>query len=655
MIVKDTLMPHYRHTAPSYNYGFTNYHSLNFFTASSVSNGTALLYPNVQTNGQGAYATTGSFSFDFYINPRYTTENTAAAFKAGTILHLSSTYAVSLITGSMKDTNGLPNAYRLVLQLSHSADIRPSVALPGAFPNNLVFLSEDNSLLRNRWHHVVIRWGSTRENNGTGSFVIDKIERGTFVIPSATIAPNYTLSVLVPGVLSVGNFYEGTNFGTANQGRFFGLNTAQREGLQDLGAGAVEYPASFLFNHPLNAEVHDVVIKNKYTTNTEIMSGSGKGQQDLRNTLFYLPPFFTHESPRRQFVGSFGGVLQTPFFSVDGTTQDPFNTALSFGVAGHYINLENFTRDLATGYYPRALWLSGVEVNNTTTALSCNDFLYLTESVRKRNLTILPCDDGNFYPNFDLISAFSTSSLRYHDDLNAFDRSMISLDNLLPSGTLVSSLTEDSGSMMDEIAGPSPENLGLQQGSVFTIFQRTRDPSSNEVVFFNISNMFYGKRILPGTFSITDSNISGSNGRVSLTLADDGYGNIYRADCITSQAMWNSVGNIFYNEGIVLLKTPMIPFFGKSQFEMSFKGEQSVHTMRINVLANANQLNSSSNPTYLPVSASLVANQDNQKFVYVSNLNFHDDNLNVILKTQLVQPLVKRVGERFLIRTRIDF
>jgi hypothetical protein len=167
--------------------------------------------------------------------------------------------------------------------------------------------------------------------------------------------------------------------------------------------------------------------------------------------------------------------------------------------------------------------------------------------------------------------------------------------------------------------------------------------------------MFYGKRILPGTFSITDSNISGSNGRVSLTLADDGYGNIYRADCITSQAMWNSVGNIFYNEGIVLLKTPMIPFFGKSQFEMSFKGEQSVHTMRINVLANANQLNSSSNPTYLPVSASLVANQDNQKFVYVSNLNFHDDNLNVILKTQLVQPLVKRVGERFLIRTRIDF
>lgn len=656
LIVKDTLMPYYRHVAPSYGYGFTNFHSLNFFTASSVSTGTSLLYPNVQVNGKGVYAPTGAFTFDFYINPRYTTDLTGSTFKAGTILHLSSTFAVSLVTGTLKDQNGLPAAYRVKLQLSHSADVRPSLATPGAFPNNLVFLSDDNTLLKNRWHHVIIRWGTTSTNNGTGSFVIDKIERGTFVIPSSTITPSGSATAPLAGVLSVGNYYEGTNLGSSVQARFFALDPADREGLQQLdGSSGVEYPTSFSFTHPLNAELHDVAIKNVYASNTDILSGSGKGYPDLRNTLFYLPPFFTTESPYRKFKGTFGGVLQTPFFAIDGTTIDPFNTALSFGVGGHYVNLENFTRDLATGYYPRALWLTGAEIPNTTTALSCNDFLYLTESVRKRNLTILPCDDGNFYPNFDLISTFSTSSIRYRDDLGAFDRSTISLDQLLPSGTLITSLTADSGSMMDEVAGPSPENFGLEKGTVYTIFQRTRDSSSNEVVFFNISNMFYGKRILPGTFSMTDSDISGSNGRVSLTFADDGYGNIYRADCFTSQAMWNSVGNIFYNEGIVLLKTPMVPFFGKSQFAMTFKGEQSVHTMRINVLASANQLNSSSNPTYLPVSASLVANQDNQKFVYVSNLNFHDDNLNVVLKTQLVQPLVKRVGERFLIRTRIDF
>lgn len=648
-------MPYYRNGSPTANYGFTNYHSLNFFTASSVSNGTALLYPNVQTNGQGAYATTGSFTFDFYINPRYTNELTSSAFKAGTILHLSSTYAVSLITGSMKDFNGLATAYRLVLQLSHSADVRPSVASPGAHPNNLIFLSDDNSLQKNNWHHVVIRWGGPTVNNGTGSFVIDGLEKGTFVIPSSTISPSFA-SVNTPGVLSVGNYYEGTNAGNGLQARFFAVDPASREGLEQLSVSTgVEYPDSFVFNHPLNAELHDVAIKNVYASNTEILSSSGKGFADLRNLLFYVPPFFTHESPTRRFVGTFGGVLQTPFFAIDGTTTDPFNIAMSFGVGGHYTNLENFTRDFATGYFPRALWLTASEIQNTTTTLSCNDYLYLTESVRKRNVTVLPCDDGNFVPNFDLIAGFSTASLRYHDDLGAFDRSIISLDNLVLSSTLQRTIAEESGSLMDKLAGPSPEKIGLQSGSVYTIFQRTRDPSSNEVVFFDVSNMFFGKRIYPGTFSITDTNISGTNGRLSLTLKDDGYGNIYRADCVTSAALWNSVGNIFYNEGIVVIKSPMIPFFGKSQFSISFKGEQSVHTMRINVLANANQLNSSSNPTYLPVSASLAANQDDQKFVYVTNLNFHDDNLNVILKTQLVQPLVKRVGERFLLRTKIDF
>lgn len=651
MLMKDTLMPFYRHTSPSYSYGFSNYHSLNFFTGSTVSPGAALLYPNVQTNGQGAYAVTGAFSFDFYVNPRYTTDSAVSSFKAGTILHLSSTYAVSLVTGSLKDVNGYPAGYRILLQLSQSADVKPSVASVGNYPNNLIFLSDDNALKRNNWHHVIIRWGGNTQNNGTGSFVVDNIERGTFVVPSATINP--TLSALAqPGALVVGNYYEGSN----DSSKFFDPNIAQREGLQQLYPSVTTgLPSSFAFSHPLNAELHDVSVKNVYMTNTDILSGSGKGPSDLRNTLFYLPPFFTHESPQRKFVGSFGGVLQTPFFAIDGTTEDPFNLAMSFGVAGHYVNLENFTRDLATGFYPRAFWLTASEINNTTTALSCNDFLYLSESVRRRNVTVLPCDDGTFLPNFDLISAFSTASLRYHDDLGAFDRSTISLDDLIPMSSLQAGLTADTGSMVSSLAGASPENLGLQPGEVFTIFQRTRDPSSNEVVVFDVSNMFYGKRILPGSIVLTDSNITGTGGKLSMTLRDDGKGNIYRADCITSQSLWNSVGNVFYNEGLILIKTPMIPFFGKDQFSLSFKGEQNIHTMRINVLANANKLNSSSNPTYLPVSASLSANQDDQAFVYITNLNFHDDNLNVVMKSQLVQPLVKRVGDRFLVRVRQDF
>jgi hypothetical protein len=490
-----------------------------------------------------------SFSFSFYINPRYTTDSQFSSFKAGTILHLSSTYAVSLVTGSLKDVNGLPSAFRLVLQLSHSADISPSLASPGTYPSNLIFWSDDNSLLRNTWNHVVIRWGTSATNNGTGSFIINKIEKGRFSIPSSTINPTFTSTALTPGVLTVGNYYVGNNASTNLQSRFFSYNPATREGLQQLDpTTGVEYPTSFLFNHPLNAEIHDLMISNVYMSDTDIYSGSGKGPTSLSNTLFYLPPFFTQESPYRQFVGTFGGVLQTPFVSANGKTEDPFNIAMSFGVAGHYLNLENFTRDFSTGYYPRALWLTASEIANTTTALSCNDFLYLTESVRKRNLTILPCDDGNFYPNFDLIAKVSTGTIKFVDDLGATDSSMINLDNLVPYSMLQSTLTKESGSIFDSLAGSSPENLGLAPGEVYTIFQRTRDPSSNEVVFFNISNLFFGKKILPGTFVITDTNLSASAGKIPMTLIDDGMGNICRADCVSSAALWNSVGNIFYNK-----------------------------------------------------------------------------------------------------------
>jgi hypothetical protein len=106
---------------------------------------------------------------------------------------------------------------------------------------------------------------------------------------------------------------------------------------------------------------------------------------------------------------------------------------------------------------------------------------------------------------------------------------------------------------------------------------------------------------------------------------------------------------------MVLIKTPEIPFFGKDSFELEFKGEQNIHTLKFNILLNSNTLNSSSNPTYIPVSASFNSDYPDQKFCYVTNVNIHDENLNVVMKTQLVQPLVKRTTDKVLLKTRMDF
>lgn len=658
--VRNLLYPYYRVDYPTAHWAYTNYHCMSFFTASTMATGSVLLYPNVidaPSGGaiSGSYAMTGGFTFDFYVNPRYRTSRAGENFHASTLLHLSSSYAVSLVSGSEKDFNGRTKGYRILLQLSHSADITPSLATQGTYPNNLIFLSDDNSLQYNNWHHVVIRWGTSAVNAGTGSIMIDGVTRGVFAIPSSTLSPRSFEGSNRgnPDVLCVGNFYEGTNIGASQQSYFFSTYPAERDGIEQLvGDPSREAPQTYRFRHPFNAEFHDLVIKDGFTPDDIVVSGSGLGLDSLENVKFYLPPFFTPESPWRRFVGDHGGVLQTPFFAVDGTTDDPFNVAMAFGVGGHYINLENFTRDFATGRYPRLLMLSASELQSTTTSRTANEFLYDNEAVRRRNLLVLPCDDGLFIPNYTFLT--TGSATKSVDDLGYTDYSWITLNNLIPTSSLYSFVTDESGSLFTKLAGPTPESPGVEPGEVLTIYQRLRDNSSNQVTFFNISNLYYGLRIQPGTFTVTDPSFTSSAGALSVTLADDGNGNLYRADCETSPATWNSVGNIFYNEGIIVVKSPHLNFFGKEGFEMEFKGEQTIHTLRVNVFAEANTLNSSSNPNYLPLSASLDANDLDQKFVYISDILYMDEAYNVVMKTSLAQPVKKRTGDRYMFKTKID-
>jgi hypothetical protein len=142
---------------------------------------------------------------------------------------------------------------------------------------------------------------------------------------------------------------------------------------------------------------------------------------------------------------------------------------------------------------------------------------------------------------------------------------------------------------------------------------------------------------------------------MGVTLRDNGLGTLYRADCVTKPAKWNSVGTVFYNEGIIAIKSPHLYFFGKDSFDIEFRGEQSVHVLSFDVLANRNTLNSSSNPNYVRVPASAYPNDPDKDFVYITGLNFHDDNLNVVMKTQLAQPVLKRTGDRLRFKVRLDW
>jgi len=697
LAITNGLMPTYLSRYPASQFAYHNYHALNFFTSSQVPGSAVLLYPNSASQADpnkisGSYVVSDAFTFEFYIKPKCYLEQPGSV-RAGTILHLSSTYAVSLVPGSSRDGKSTPDAFRLQLQLSHSADTEPRSATPGTYPNDLVFLSDDNVLKRDHWHHVAIRWGASNDGQ-QGNFYVDNNSAGNFTVASSSIAP--APMVHNPGVLAVGNYLVGSNSGNNRQTRFFTARNAGREGLVIMDPGSnAENPVSYNFNHPLTAELHEVRIFDKFRSDQDIVDGSKRGIDRTASGLkFYLPPMFTAHSPRRKQLGGFGGILQTPFFGSPGSTTDPFNISLSYGVGGHYLNLENFTQDFATRNFPRAMNLTGAQITATTQAKSCNTFLYSTASVRYRNLFMPPCDNGNFMPNFDLIRQIETGSLptvkvktgsnyyKYRNDLGDVDLSLINLRDQLPSSSFVNYIVDYSPFNKDgdeevnrdpngaiisdhivhvgsgfenQIMGPGPGDMGIDPGEVLTIFQRTRDDSSNEIVMFDISNLFYGSRIKPGTFKIVDTNQTGSFGAQAMTLRDDGHGNLYRADAKTKHATWNSVGNVFYNEGIVIIKSPNIPLFGKTDVEVEFRGENEVHVSKLDIVAPAGMINSSSNPNYIVASSSLDANDQNSQFVAITGINFHDDNLNVIMKTKFAQPVIKRSSDKILFRTKLDF
>ena len=693
-VIKDVLYPYYRvRYGKACNWAFTNYNTLNFFSTNddTVPDSSVLIYP---ATGSYKYRPTGSFSFEFYVNPRYHEFDRHGEFKAGTLLHLSSSYAVSLVSGSSRDSNGFVDGFRLMLQLSHSAEVLPSecsLTLTDSTrtaPYDFIFSSSDNSLTRNRWHHCCIRWDNNNQNS-TGSFVIDGEVKGTFDIPTSALSGSYlqrelpstvdrglpSLSSLgPPDALFVGNFYEGPNSdgGTTADytAQFFNPDVAYSDGLINYYGGGGGYepgdlgapgdPDIFSFAHPLNAEVHEVKIYNKYRTDFEINEARQNGFTSLESEkssglLFYLPPFFVKDTTDRD-------ILQTPFQTARGSTDDPFNVPLSFGVGGHYINLENFTKEFVEGVWPRLYALSGSTINDSTSWTTANNYLFSTGSVRKRNLTVLPNDNGLFIPNFSILEEDAadptlTGSLSlFIEDSGRQNLSLVNLSTLIPTASVGRGLlgAETEGSISESLQGATPDDPSVPSGAILTIYNRTRDPSSNEVAIFDASNLFYGNKIDPGTYTITDSSVTGSGGRVAITLNDHS-GSLYRADCDSPAAKWNAVGTMLYEEGIATVQTPLIPRFGADQFSVSFDGQQNVHVLRIDVPADRGDLDLSQNPSYVSLDPTDQPADENTRFCYITNVNLLDENLNVISKTNFSQALIKRENDRFVIRIKLDF
>jgi hypothetical protein len=738
-----SLYRHYRKSHETMDFSFRNYNTINFFTASDVPENSCLIYlarANQFPDTKNPYLPEGPFTFDFWINPRYTTLNQGEEFSAGTLLFLSSSYAVSLVTGSSRDNMGLPDGYRLVLQLSSSVDVNlnnvdltiPNGARP--HPQDLIFVSSDNSLKKNHWHHVAIRWGVKEYNNYTGSLYIDNTLNTEFVVNSGSIS-----SSIDPNCLIIGARYEGSNTSVNSIDRFFNTANAAKNGVKSI-PGYSTNPTNFNFTNKLNAEFHDLKIFNNFRSTRQIFSSSIEGiaALDDPNLKFYLPPFFTKESPRRQ-------VLVEPFnVKVNTTTSYPFEVTQSMGLRTTSINIENYLRDFSTKQYPLPFALTGSVQSTLIPETEISNIFYRLKELKARNLLVLPNDNGNFRPAFSILASGSNSYLqesspesRFKNDFNVRDLSKITLrdviepssqitynrqtesrDNLFEADIAYTALdvlitgdesklnqnqtayalaTRNAQLPLNDSGNPYADRINIFTldnpgraavadnvnipGSLFDVFSRGLIPTrvkalntqpnapsdpylpipfllnefdSQEMSFFNVPNIYYGDKIEQRSVYLCDTSVTGSGGRVNICLRDEN-GALYRADCITPHAKWNDVGNVFYNEGLLAVKSPLLPYFGKDTFVLELSGTRDINVFEINIPCPAGQMDSSSNPTYQKLAPSDNPNETDVRFTYITAVNLHDKNLNIVGKAVFSQPIKKRQNDGFLTRIKIDY
>ena len=154
---------------------------------------------------------------------------------------------------------------------------------------------------------------------------------------------------------------------------------------------------------------------------------------------------------------------------------------------------------------------------------------------------------------------------------------------------------------------------------------------------------------------LEDLQVTGSGGMITFKVKDDGAGNLYRADSNTEHAKWASVGNVLYEEGIAVIKTPHMPHFGKDSFKVTFEGHRHVYVLEVTIIAHESQHNSSSNPTYRDFAPSNYPAETADRFTYVTGIQLHDNNMNIIGRAHLTQPIIKRDSDKLVFKLRMDF
>lgn len=454
-----------------------------------------------------------------------------------------------------------------------------------------------------------------------------------------------------------------------------------------IGSPPWDGPRSHSFVYPLNAEVHDIKLWGKRLSEPEIASlqTASFSPEKYDDVRFWLPPFFTEESPYRTSHPA------SPFFSYGNddfqpSSSYPFAPRLAMSTNGFYPYLENFLADRVTEMVPiqwNLRWFENETVSSIT-ELTSDQWMYenlvSSSAIRKRLYTVLPCDHGNFNPRFNNLEVHNYGDRTFYNQFGTKTWGRINLKEALffiteqdendsssnveedyaPAQNSMLGLSNDlTSSIVNQLYGARPEDTTLTPGNGFAVWHRLQSADSHNVIIFDISNLYYGESIQPRSIELYTNDLSGSGGAFGFRMIDNGRGGLVRADTDSAIAEWSTLGTVLYEEGVIIIKYPMLTFFGNNGWTLKFKGTRNVYVFSLEAVANPMTCTESADPIYsniqLPPQVDYNPNEQDRKQVFIGSVLVHDENMNVIMRSTFSQAVVKKSGDKILTKIKIDF
>ncbi len=256
---------------------------------------------------------------------------------------------------------------------------------------------------------------------------------------------------------------------------------------------------------------------------------------------------------------------------------------------------------------------------------------------------------------FNKLKALHNSSSSKHLFINSIFKNIDSSYDA--SVNIPENIVWTNKALIDELGNEIQGSKALYSKYYNSHYSIEGDLGETHSVLFDISNVLYSSQLRPKFIEIIDVDLAGSGGALNMKIKDNGQGIMYRADCNGKHATWAHLGHVFYSDGLLNVLHPGLSNFGENNFSFNLKGEHSLYVMQSDIPVERGEFNSSQNPTYINglKPSNNLSDLEETNFVYITGVNLHDENLNIVAKAKFAQPIVKRLNDRYNIRLKMDF